>query len=47
VKKITFQEISREGLESIGDTIELMASAEGLEAHKRAVSIRRSKAHHS
>lgn len=47
VKKITFQEISREGLELIGDTIELMASAEGLEAHKRAVSIRRSKAHHA
>jgi len=43
VKKITFQEISREGLESIGDAVEIMASAEGLEAHKRAVSIRRSK----
>ena len=43
VKKITFQEISREGLESIGNAVEVMASAEGLEAHKRAVSIRRSK----
>ena len=41
LKKITFQEITREGLDSIGDTVEIMAAAEGLEAHKRAVSIRR------
>jgi histidinol dehydrogenase len=41
VKKITFQEITPEGLEAIGDTIETMASAEGLDAHKRSVSIRR------
>ena len=41
LKKITFQEITREGLDSIGDTVEIMAEAEGLEAHKRAVSIRR------
>jgi len=41
LKKITFQEITREGLNSIGDTVEIMAAAEGLEAHKRAVSIRR------
>lgn len=40
VKKITFQRLSREGLQSIGPAIEAMASAEGLEAHRRAVSIR-------
>lgn len=41
VKKITFQEITPAGLEALGDTIETMASAEGLDAHKRSVSIRR------
>lgn len=41
VKKITFQQLSQEGLEGIGDTVELMAAAEGLEAHRNAVSIRR------
>ncbi len=40
VKKITFQKLTREGLENIGKTVELMAEAEGLEAHKNAVSIR-------
>lgn len=40
VKKITFQKLSKEGLEEIGKTVELMAEAEGLEAHKKAVSIR-------
>ncbi|WP_266205727.1 histidinol dehydrogenase [Pontibacter kalidii] len=40
VKKITFQYITREGLQHIGKTIETMAEAEGLEAHKNAVSIR-------
>lgn len=40
VKKITFQHISREGLKSIGRTVEVMAEAEGLQAHKHAVSIR-------
>lgn len=40
VKKITFQYISREGLQQIGSTIEVMAEAEGLQAHKNAVSIR-------
>ncbi len=43
VKKITFQQITPQGLESIGDTVETMAAAEGLEAHRRAVSIRRNK----
>ncbi|MBD1396049.1 histidinol dehydrogenase [Pontibacter sp. JH31] len=40
VKKITFQHITPEGLQNIGNTIEVMAEAEGLEAHKNAVSIR-------
>lgn len=40
VKKITFQEISKEGILNIGRTVELMAEAESLEAHKRAVSLR-------
>lgn len=39
-KSITFQKISNEGLLNIGNTIELMAEAEGLQAHKNAVSIR-------
>ncbi|AZB29174.1 histidinol dehydrogenase [Chryseobacterium balustinum] len=40
VKKITFQNLSQEGLQNLGKTIELMAEAEGLFAHKNAVSIR-------
>ncbi|RIJ41545.1 histidinol dehydrogenase [Pontibacter oryzae] len=40
VKKITFQYITPDGLQQIGKTIETMAAAEGLEAHKNAVSIR-------
>ncbi|MEI3797762.1 MULTISPECIES: histidinol dehydrogenase [unclassified Chitinophaga] len=40
VKKITFQQISPEGLQNIGSTIEAMAAAEGLEAHKNAVTVR-------
>ena len=40
VKKITFQEISKEGLQNIGPAIELMAEAEGLIAHKNAVRVR-------
>ena len=39
-KKITFQEISREGLQALGPIIELMAENEELMAHKQAVSIR-------
>ena len=39
-KKITFQKISQKGLLNIGETVELMAQAEQLEAHKNAVSIR-------
>ena len=40
VKKITFQKISKSGLQNIGKTIEVMAEAEELFAHKNAVSIR-------
>ena len=40
LKSMTFQKISKEGLVNIGNTIELMAEAEGLQAHKNAVSIR-------
>jgi len=40
MKKITFQKISSEGLKTIGYAVELMAEAEGLRAHRNAVSIR-------
>lgn len=40
MKKITFQQISFEGLRNIGPAIEKMAAAELLDAHKNAVSIR-------
>lgn len=40
VKKITYQEISPEGLEQLGPVVEKMAEAEMLQAHKNAVSIR-------
>jgi len=40
VKKITYQKISKKGLENLGSTIEIMAEAENLFAHKNAVSIR-------
>ena len=40
LKSMTFQKISKQGLQNIGKTIELMAAAEGLQAHKNAVSIR-------
>lgn len=40
LKAITFQKISKQGLLDLGPTIEVMASAEGLAAHKNAVTIR-------
>ena len=40
LKKITFQEISKEGIKNIGPTIEKMAAAEELDAHKNAVTLR-------
>jgi len=40
MKKITFQEITEDGIKNIGNVIETMAEAEMLTAHKEAVSIR-------
>jgi histidinol dehydrogenase len=40
VKKITFQELSQEGIQQVGPVVEAMAEAEALMAHKNAVSIR-------
>jgi histidinol dehydrogenase len=40
VKKVTFQHISPQGLQNIGSTVEVLAEAEGLRAHKNAISIR-------
>ncbi|MBC8033272.1 MAG: histidinol dehydrogenase, partial [Chitinophagaceae bacterium] len=40
VKKVTFQQLTREGLQAIGGSVERMAKAEGLDAHANAVSIR-------
>ncbi|HEY6160210.1 MAG TPA: histidinol dehydrogenase [Bacteroidia bacterium] len=40
VKKITFQEITKEGIKRLGPSIETMAKAEGLNAHSNAVTIR-------
>ncbi len=40
VKKITYQQLTKEGLENIGETVMTMAEAEGLDAHKNAVVIR-------
>lgn len=40
VKKITFQKLTAEGIVNLGNTVEIMAEAEQLDAHKRAVSLR-------
>ena len=40
VRKITFQKINKKGINNIGPSVEKMANAEGLDAHKNAVSIR-------
>ncbi len=40
VKKITFQKLSKEGINNIGPAIEIMAEAEELFAHKNAVTLR-------
>jgi len=39
-KSMTFQKISQKGIKNIGPAIELMAEAEGLQAHKNAVTLR-------
>jgi histidinol dehydrogenase len=40
VKKVTFQHITREGIQRLGKTIIVLAEAEGLDAHANAVKIR-------
>ena len=40
LKAMTFQKISNIGIQNIGKAIEIMAQAEGLQAHKNAVSLR-------
>ena len=40
VKKITFQHISKEGIQNIGPSVEILAELEGLHAHRNAVSVR-------
>ena len=40
IKKITFQKLTKEGLQNIGRAVEQMAAAEGMDAHKNAVSLR-------
>lgn len=43
IRKITFQEITQDGLQNLGETIETMAANEMLDAHKNAVSVRLAK----
>ena len=40
LKAISFQKISKEGIRKIGNAIEILAEAEGLDAHKNAVTLR-------
>ncbi len=40
IKKVTFQKVSDIGLKNIGPSVEIMAEAEGLIAHKNAVAVR-------
>ena len=40
MKSITFQRISEKGIQEIGPTVAIMAEAEGLQAHKKAVTLR-------
>ncbi len=40
MKSMTFQKLSKEGIQNIGKAIEIMAEAEGLQAHKNAVTLR-------
>ncbi|MFN8690971.1 MAG: histidinol dehydrogenase [Cyclobacteriaceae bacterium] len=37
---MTYQHITREGLQKLGPAVEIMAEAESLQAHKNAVTIR-------
>ena len=40
IRKVTFQELTGEGIDSIGKTVEKMAAEESLEAHRRAMTYR-------
>ena len=40
VKKITFQHITKSGIENLGPAVEVLASLEGLEAHRNAITVR-------
>ena len=40
LRAVSFQKISKKGIQNIGSAIEIMAEAEGLQAHKNAVSLR-------
>jgi histidinol dehydrogenase len=40
VKKVTFQHITKEGIQRLGKTIIVLSEAEGLDAHANAVKIR-------
>jgi histidinol dehydrogenase len=40
VKKITVQSLTREGLQALGPAVATMATVEGLDAHRRAVTLR-------
>lgn len=43
MRKVTFQHLSAEGIRSIGRAVEVMASAEHLDAHRNAMSVRMAK----
>jgi histidinol dehydrogenase len=43
MKSMTFQKITEKGIQNIGKSIEIMAEAEGLQAHKNAVTLRLNK----
>ena len=43
VRKITYQELTKEGIDELGDTIVAMAKAEGLDAHAAAALLRMGK----
>ena len=40
VNKVTYQKATPQGLKNLGPAVEIMATAEGLDAHKNAVSVR-------
>ncbi|WP_438968494.1 histidinol dehydrogenase [Nonlabens sp.] len=40
VNKVTYQKVTPQGLKNLGPAVEIMATAEGLDAHKNAVSVR-------